>query len=72
VTTAFVERLEKELEYLEFQHEMDLKGQELLKSKQVGKEKHIHLVEVTKEKPQTEENKKTKMYDQNSMLCTKF
>jgi len=56
VTTAFVERLQKESGYLAFQHEVDLKGQELLKSKQFGKDKQIHLVEVTKEKPQTKDN----------------
>jgi len=33
VTTSFLNKLEKELEYLEFQREVELKQQELLKSK---------------------------------------
>jgi len=38
VTSSFVEKLEKESGYLEFQQEVELKRQELLKSKQAGKE----------------------------------
>jgi len=50
VTSSFVEKLEKEPEYLEFQQEVDRKRQELLKSKQVGKDEEIHSVEIEKEK----------------------
>ena len=55
VTSSFVEKLEKEPGYLEFQQEVDLKWQELLKSKQAVKKEQIHSVEVEREKPQTQE-----------------
>jgi len=38
VTSSFVGKLEKEPGYLEFQQELDLKRQELMKSKQAGNE----------------------------------
>jgi len=58
VTSSFVEKLETDPEYLEFQQEVDLRQQELLKSKQAGKDDHIHSVEVERETPQTEDKKK--------------
>jgi uncharacterized glyoxalase superfamily protein PhnB len=58
VTSSFVEKLEKEPGYLEFQQEVDLKRQELQKSKQAGKEQQIHSVEVKREKLQTEDNQR--------------
>jgi hypothetical protein len=51
VTSSFVEKLEKESGYI-------FKRQELLKSKQAGKEEHIHSVEVDKKRPQTEDKQK--------------
>ena len=38
ITHSFVEKLEKEPGYLEFQQEVELKRHELLKSKQAGKD----------------------------------
>jgi len=38
VTHSFVEKLEKEPEYVELQQEVELKRQELLKWKQAGKD----------------------------------
>jgi len=61
VTSSFVEKLVKEPRYLIFQQEVDLKRQELLKSKQAGKEEQIHSVEMNKGKPQT----KYKQKDEN-------
>jgi len=46
VSTSFVEKLEKELGYLEFQKGVDLKRQELQKSKPIRKEEHINVIEV--------------------------
>jgi len=55
VTSSFVEKLEKEPGYIEFQQEVDLKRQELLESKQVGKKEQIHSVEVERERLQSED-----------------
>ena len=58
VTSSFMEKLEKELGYLQFQQEVELRRQEFLKSKQGGKDEQIHLVEVNRETPQTEDHQK--------------
>lgn len=58
MTSSFVEKLEKESGYLEFQQEVDLKRQELLKSKQAEKQEQIHSAEVDKERPQREDKQK--------------
>jgi len=56
VTGSFVKNLEKESGYLKFQKEVDREPQELLKSKQAGKDEQIHSVEVERE-THLEENK---------------
>ena len=55
-----MEKLEKELGYLEFQQEIDLKRQELLKSKQAENDKEIHSVEVDVKEPQTRDKQEDK------------
>lgn len=49
-----MEKLENELGYLEFQQEVDIKQQELQKSKLVEKDEHINMIEVTEETRQAE------------------
>jgi len=46
MTTSFGEKLQKEPGYLDFQKGVDLKRQELQKSKPTRKEEHINSIEV--------------------------
>jgi len=57
VTSSFVEKLEKEPGYLEFQ-QVDLRRQELLISIQAGKDEQIHSVELKRETHQTEDKQR--------------
>jgi hypothetical protein len=71
VTISFVEKLIKEPSYLEFHKEVDLKQQELQKSKPTGKEEQINAIEVGEDTLQVEIKQVKKEVAENSRSSTK-